>query len=84
MVQEFPKRKSNLYLSLFIGQIKPNIGDRMAFGIGLAIADRAAQMHGGKIAIWNRATGGLTVEVSLPVAHDLSGRRRQPVSAAAT
>jgi signal transduction histidine kinase len=56
----------------------------MAFGIGLAIADRAAQMHGGKIAIWNRATGGLTVEVSLPVAHDLSGRRRQPVSAAAT
>jgi two-component system sensor histidine kinase CpxA len=54
------------------------------FGIGLAIADRAAQMHGGKIAIWNRATGGLTVEVSLPVAHDLSGRRRQPVSAAAT
>ena len=54
------------------------------FGIGLAIADRAAQMHGGKIAIWNGATGGLTVEISFPVAHDLSGGRRQHVSVAAT
>jgi len=40
------------------------------FGIGLAIADRAAQMHGGKIAIWNGLTGGLTVEISFPAAEE--------------
>jgi two-component system sensor histidine kinase CpxA len=47
------------------------------FGIGLAIADRAAQMHGGKIAIWNKVSGGLTVEISFPAAQDLSGVTRE-------
>ena len=54
------------------------------FGIGLAIADRAAQIHGGRVAIWNKSTGGLTVEISFPIAQDISGRHRQDVSIVAT
>lgn len=38
------------------------------FGIGLAIADRAARLHAGQIVARNRAGGGLVVEMSLPAA----------------
>jgi two-component system sensor histidine kinase CpxA len=37
-------------------------------GIGLAIADRAVTLHGGRIAIRNRDVGGLEVEICLPLA----------------
>ena len=37
-------------------------------GIGLAIADRAARLHGGTISLRNRHNGGLLVELRLPVA----------------
>lgn len=36
------------------------------FGLGLAIAARAVQMHGGTIVARNEQSGGLTVEISLP------------------
>ena len=36
------------------------------FGIGLAIASRAAGVHGGSIGICNRSEGGLTVELCFP------------------
>jgi two-component system sensor histidine kinase CpxA len=36
-------------------------------GLGLAIADRAVQVHGGKIRAENAEGGGLRVEMSLPV-----------------
>jgi signal transduction histidine kinase len=36
------------------------------FGLGLAIASRAIQLHGGTIVARNGPTGGLEVEVSLP------------------
>lgn len=36
-------------------------------GIGLAIAYHAVTLHGGRIQATNRANGGLTVEISLPV-----------------
>ena len=36
------------------------------FGLGLAIAARAVEMHGGKIMARNEPSGGLTVEISLP------------------
>lgn len=38
------------------------------FGLGLAIAKRAVAAHGGRIVAFNRAGGGLVVEVSLPLA----------------
>jgi len=38
------------------------------FGIGLAIANRAAGVHGGTIAISNRPEGGLSVEMCFPSA----------------
>lgn len=36
-------------------------------GLGLAIADRIAQMHGGRLKLLNRAGGGLEARVELPV-----------------
>jgi signal transduction histidine kinase len=36
-------------------------------GLGLAIADRVAQLHGGKIYASNAVNGGLQVEVSFPI-----------------
>jgi two-component system sensor histidine kinase CpxA len=42
------------------------------FGIGLAIADRAAHLHAGQIVARNRRGGGLVVEMSLPLAASLS------------
>ena len=39
------------------------------FGLGLAIAQRAVDAHGGAIHAANVAGGGLQVEVELPLAH---------------
>jgi signal transduction histidine kinase len=36
------------------------------FGLGLAIASRAVEMHGGTIVARNEPSAGLTVEISLP------------------
>lgn len=36
------------------------------FGLGLAIASRAVEMHGGTIVARNQSSGGLTVEINLP------------------
>ena len=36
------------------------------FGLGLAIASRAVEMHGGTILARNQAGGGLCVEIHLP------------------
>ena len=40
---------------------------KTGFGIGLAIAKRAASVHGGTIDIRNRQEGGLMVEMSFPL-----------------
>lgn len=37
------------------------------FGVGLAIAERAVKLHKGTIAATNRQTGGICVQISLPV-----------------
>lgn len=37
------------------------------YGLGLAIARRAIELHGGQISATNRATGGLCVTILLPV-----------------
>jgi two-component system sensor histidine kinase CpxA len=42
------------------------------FGIGLAIANRAAGVHGGTINIRNRSEGGLTVEMCFPCTNGLA------------
>lgn len=36
-------------------------------GLGLAITERAVRFHGGKVAAFNRAQGGLMVEIRLPL-----------------
>jgi two-component system sensor histidine kinase CpxA len=36
-------------------------------GLGLAIAERAVRFHGGRVAAFNRAEGGLLVEIHLPL-----------------
>ena len=48
------------------------VGDAsVGFGLGLAIAARAVQMHGGSIVARNEEGGGLTVEISLHSARSL-------------
>jgi two-component system, OmpR family, sensor kinase len=43
-------------------------GDRAdGFGLGLAIARRAVEAHGGRVRARNREGGGLVVEIALPV-----------------
>jgi two-component system sensor histidine kinase CpxA len=37
------------------------------FGVGLAIANRAVNLHGGEIVVCNRPEGGLVVEMSFPL-----------------
>ena len=37
------------------------------FGVGLAIAERAIKLHNGQIRASNRAGGGTTIRISLPV-----------------
>jgi two-component system sensor histidine kinase CpxA len=38
------------------------------FGVGLAIAERAVKLHHGQIQALNRAGGGATIQISLPLA----------------
>lgn len=48
------------------------VGDAsVGFGLGLAIAARAVQMHGGSIVARNEVGGGLTVEINLHSARSL-------------
>ncbi|MFW2374831.1 MAG: ATP-binding protein [Gammaproteobacteria bacterium] len=37
------------------------------YGLGLAIAKRAVELHGGKIMAFNQSTGGLCIQVQLPI-----------------
>jgi two-component system sensor histidine kinase CpxA len=41
-------------------------------GLGLAITERAVRFHGGKVSAFNRAEGGLRIEIRLPM---ISGRQ---------
>ncbi|MGV1822355.1 HAMP domain-containing histidine kinase [Agrobacterium tumefaciens] len=40
---------------------------RSGFGLGLAITRRAAEWHGGRATAQNKASGGLRVEITIPV-----------------
>jgi two-component system, OmpR family, sensor histidine kinase CpxA len=42
--------------------------DTGGFGVGLAIAERAVKLHNGHIQATNRAGGGTTIRISLPLA----------------
>jgi signal transduction histidine kinase len=55
------------------------IGDSEGAGLGLAIAERAVQVHRGTIRAINAPTGGLIVEIDLPLAGSL-GNLRPPLS----
>ena len=44
------------------------------FGLGLAIARRAVEAHGGTVRARNRDGGGLSVEISLPLADRRASR----------
>jgi two-component system, OmpR family, sensor histidine kinase CpxA len=53
-------------------------------GLGLAITERAVRSHGGRVAAFNRAEGGLRVEIHLPLLPDSgAGRVSEPVAAEA-
>ncbi|MFZ0321299.1 MAG: ATP-binding protein [Candidatus Sulfotelmatobacter sp.] len=51
-------------------------------GLGLAITERAVRFHGGRVAAFNRAEGGLRVEIHLPLlASSTVGSPNEPVPA---
>jgi len=52
-------------------------------GLGLAITERAVRFHGGRVAAFNRAEGGLLVEIHLPLmpANASAGKPPEPVPA---
>jgi two-component system sensor histidine kinase CpxA len=51
-------------------------------GLGLAITERAVRFHGGRVAAFNRAEGGLLVEIHLPLlASGKSGQVQERVPA---
>ncbi|MFZ0771750.1 MAG: ATP-binding protein [Candidatus Sulfotelmatobacter sp.] len=51
-------------------------------GLGLAITERAVRFHGGRVAAFNRAEGGLLVEIHLPLmAGGGAGMSPEPVPA---
>jgi two-component system, OmpR family, sensor histidine kinase CpxA len=45
-------------------------------GLGLAITERAVRFHGGRVAAMNRAVGGLTVEIRLPLMPTISAKHQ--------
>jgi len=49
-------------------------------GLGLAITDRAVRLHGGSISVSNRPEGGLMVEIRLPLAPGLDGKKPDPAT----
>lgn len=48
------------------------------FGVGLAIAERAVYLHGGKIVATNRPTGGLEVQIWMPRSTSKSTQKAIP------
>jgi two-component system sensor histidine kinase CpxA len=51
-------------------------------GLGLAITERAVRFHGGRVAAFNRAEGGLLVEIHLPLLPgSAAGTHSEPVPA---
>ena len=50
-------------------------------GLGLSITQRAVEIHGGTVTAANIATGGLSVEIVLPIAPDpnVSDLRSEPL-----
>ena len=46
-------------------------------GLGLAITERAVRFHGGKVSAFNRAEGGLMVEIRLPLISRLEGTKER-------
>ncbi len=54
--------------SVFEPFVRSRGSDGQGYGLGLAIAKRAVQAHGGEITVRNRDAGGMCVEVRLPIA----------------
>lgn len=47
-------------------------------GLGLAITERAVRFHGGKVTAFNRAEGGLMVEIRLPLSLAVAPTKKAP------
>jgi two-component system sensor histidine kinase CpxA len=62
-----PETELELVLEPFYRADKSRHWQKAGFGIGLAIANRAANVHGGTIHIHNRPEGGLMVEMCFPL-----------------
>jgi two-component system sensor histidine kinase CpxA len=56
-----------LILNPFYRAQKFHHGSTSGFGVGLAIADRAALLHGGEIVARNKKDGGLIIDMFLPL-----------------
>ena len=65
--KESSHEKLELILNPFYRAEGSRRGSTNGFGVGLAIADRAARLHSGWIIASNREGGGLMVELCLPL-----------------
>jgi len=63
-----PGVPDTLLAEIFLPFRRIAMGDSEGAGLGLAIAERAVDVHGGTIRATNAAGGGLMVELDLPVA----------------
>jgi two-component system sensor histidine kinase CpxA len=79
-----PEEELRSVLDPFYRADKARHWQQDGFGIGLAIADRAAKLHGGSIQVRNNPQGGLCVEMHFPFADVSSAddceNRREAVS----
>jgi signal transduction histidine kinase len=63
-----PGVPENMLLDIFLPFRRIANGDAEGAGLGLAIAERAVQVHRGTVRAMNAPDGGLIVEIDLPVA----------------
>lgn len=62
--------KSAVFEPFVRGQSGRTIGEGAGFGLGLSIVRTLVESHGGSVEMLDRATGGLTVRIILPLARE--------------
>jgi len=68
-----PEKKLPILFEPFVRLCEARERSSGGYGLGLAIAERAIRLHGGKVDACNRDTGGLCIQIHLPLNNEGSG-----------